>query len=189
MGLDVFIIRGYRSDSEMEEARRRAEEDGEEIPSEFKPVTWRHCQQWGDFPFTPTTEEISEYDRDEQYVGSHPSPRFIGEITGPMYIDFGCLSFRGRGYSDLAGIIGLPYSFYGALSAEQVAEQTEMLGKWLASATGPDGQPIMERLTWRGHEDPEANERWLRSDFQRLQHLHTLLSWMVKHHLETYASF
>lgn len=187
MGLDIILSRGMRSEKEMEVLRSLAEDSGEEAPTEYIPVTWKQVEAWGDFPFTPTTQEIvvnSGWDGEPEY---NPETR-ISEITG-MSCDLSRLSFRGKRYEQLAVAIGLPHSFYDDLEPEQVIEQAQALGQWLAEATGPDGQPIMARLTWQGHPDPRYEEDWRRHDFERLKSLHKLLAWMATHQLGTHASF
>jgi hypothetical protein len=169
MGLDVYLTKGLSGNG-------------------FTGVSWAEALEWGDFPFQPTTERRSEYSEEGQYIGDLESEPFIGEIHGPMWVYPGLrLSFRGGWYSDLLGAIGMPYSFYENLSAEQVAELAERLGAWLREATGPDGGPMMKKIPWQGHPDPAKNESWQRADFRSLQHLHTLLCWMVRHQLGTYA--
>jgi hypothetical protein len=170
MGLDVYLTKGLSQDG-------------------FTGVSWAEALEWGDFPFQPTTELRPEYSEEGQYIGDVESDPFIAELNGPMWVYPGIrLSFRGGWYSDLLEAIGMPYSFYSSLSTEQVAELTERLGQWLRETTGPDGEPVMGKIPWQGHPtDPAKNESWQRAEFLSLQHLHTLLGWMIQHQLGTYA--
>ncbi len=143
--------------------------------NETDPVGWTD-PILADFPFQKSTRTTTLYPEDVEYTGDwtpigEETDEYIAEICGMPCI--GGVSFRGRGYSDFASAIELPWSFYHDFTPAELNQQTKALGIYLEQFKDFPAD----------HTLPEDNS------LGSIRNLHKLLCWAVSHNLGTDASY